>query len=572
MMPMPSQSILRARILQLLLDGGSWTRAKISRGLSQQSLAGAVIVATITIKLKHHEEEWDQALRRALACLVREGWLTSLRSGGCRITATGRRIAKAHPKSIGNDLLTVRGAIVFDLKRPVFPGDLLTGKMSKAARKQPRAYLDLGDLGGDVSGFPGAGLGKGAGFGKGGGGAGGGIGSLAGLGRGGGALGYGKGGKSLKIGVRPLRKITLQPAMAPGAPAGKARIVVTDLLPPVIKEIELLRDPRNVPVWFGTNRQRRKPDKPAKRFAGERDELTHYGRCIVNIPSGHTTGDTGPGALARLFGLGKDRILRTLHVTDHASEEVHWKEIAQDLARAEVKDKPVLFFIHGYNVGFDQAAIRTAQLGYDLKVPHLAFFSWASRAHWWQYTRDEGTVQDSMEAMVAYLAHLADLTQRAGRKLHILAHSLGNYLLLDTILSLLVETRATHPNLKVAGTIFAAPDVPTDRFKYVVRLMGKFSDRRTLYVSARDGALLVSKIKKDRPTVGRPPPITVMPDVHTIDVPGARLALLGHSYYAEHRPVIEDMHYLIHHGFQPDQRAALHGQQTAGGEKYWRLQ
>lgn len=38
--------------------------------------------------------------------------------------------------------------------------------------------------------------------------------------------------------------------------------------------------------------------------------------------------------------------------------------------------KQALVYIHGYNVGFEEAAIRAAQIGFDLKIGGItAFFS-----------------------------------------------------------------------------------------------------------------------------------------------------------------------------------------------------
>ncbi|MFX9020032.1 alpha/beta hydrolase, partial [Acinetobacter baumannii] len=58
--------------------------------------------------------------------------------------------------------------------------------------------------------------------------------------------------------------------------------------------------------------------------------------------------------------------------------------IETNAAKAEIADKlkagssrAMLIYVHGYNMGFEEAALRTAQLSYDLKFPGVAFFySW----------------------------------------------------------------------------------------------------------------------------------------------------------------------------------------------------
>ena len=57
-----------------------------------------------------------------------------------------------------------------------------------------------------------------------------------------------------------------------------------------------------------------------------------------------------------------------------------------DRLREEVRDsrrKEAFVFIHGYNVAFDDAIYRTAQIAYDLSFdgPPI-LYSWPSRASW----------------------------------------------------------------------------------------------------------------------------------------------------------------------------------------------
>ena len=220
-------------------------------------------------------------------------------------------------------------------------------------------------------------------------------------------------------------------------------------------------------------------------------------------------------------------------------------------------------------MSFHDAAVRTAQLGYDLKIPHLAFFSWPSKGRLSAYLKDQGSVQVTMKALGDYLELVVEQAQAAGKPLHVLAHSMGNYVLLDAILRLLALVGQGRPKLTIKSTIFAAPDLPAARLQQIVELMQTISPRKTLYVSAKDRALLLSGHLKGQPNAGEE--ITIAPGLQTIDVVGRRLSLLGHSYYAELKEVIADMHQLIHFGAEPDQRAILQRKETVQHETYWQL-
>ena len=58
--------------------------------------------------------------------------------------------------------------------------------------------------------------------------------------------------------------------------------------------------------------------------------------------------------------------------------------------------KTLLLFVHGFNVKFANAALRTAQLAHDLKFPGVAmFYSWPSQGDTSAYLHDEEAAQIS---------------------------------------------------------------------------------------------------------------------------------------------------------------------------------
>jgi len=62
----------------------------------------------------------------------------------------------------------------------------------------------------------------------------------------------------------------------------------------------------------------------------------------------------------------------------------------QASARRDGGPSQALVYLYGYNVGFEDAAIQAAQIGFDLKVPGAtAFFRWPSkdRAGRWRTAR-----------------------------------------------------------------------------------------------------------------------------------------------------------------------------------------
>jgi hypothetical protein len=153
------------------------------------------------------------------------------------------------------------------------------------------------------------------------------------------------------------------------------------------------------PVWFGTNR---KP-APGGGFGGERGAETLRGRVLVHVPRAHRFGEPGSGFWTR-FWSGDDR-LRVKEIAQRAQaafyDEIH--EIIQE-ARDQGDEPEALVFLHGYNVSFADAAIRAAQIGYDLKIPGAtAFFSWPSRGDPIAYAADEASIEASERAIADFL-------------------------------------------------------------------------------------------------------------------------------------------------------------------------
>lgn len=133
------------------------------------------------------------------------------------------------------------------------------------------------------------------------------------------------------------------------------------------------------PVWFGTNR---KPSPGSESFTGERNGEITRGRVDVFIPESHRFGESGSSFWTRLFRLDlRDDRLR-IQAVSARQRDAFFGEIHASMqdARDAGEAPHALIYLHGFNVSFKEAAIRAAQIGYDLKVPGAtAFFSWPSR-------------------------------------------------------------------------------------------------------------------------------------------------------------------------------------------------
>jgi esterase/lipase superfamily enzyme len=276
-------------------------------------------------------------------------------------------------------------------------------------------------------------------------------------------------------------------------------------------------------------------------------------------------GSIGSPWWRRLLTFTDDR-LRLLTVSQSSADE-HWGEIARQLAAADREEQHGVVFVHGYNVSFDQAALRAAQIGFDLSIKGaMSFFSWPSQGTVDGYAADEATIETNEDSIADYLT---DFAVRSGaRAVHVIAHSMGNRGVLRAVarIAALAEQRT---GVHFGQCILAAADVDAEKFRQLSAAYRRVAARTTLYVSMRDRAVEASHWLHQFPRVGLAPPVTVIDGLDTISVTNADLTVLGHGYVAEAREVLVDMHTLIHHDAPPAQRFGLKEATSARGERYW---
>jgi esterase/lipase superfamily enzyme len=319
------------------------------------------------------------------------------------------------------------------------------------------------------------------------------------------------------------------------------------------------------PVWYGTNRKLVDPKDFTKRYSAKRDERMHYGQCYVDIPKSHKIGELGSAWWKRLLSGSDDRLrLSTFYKMKEAE---FWKDVQQALLERDAGERMALVYIHGYNVSFDEAALRAAQIGYDLQVPGItAFFSWPSQGSVIGYPADEAAIEASEQYIADFLSRFA--SESGADRVHVISHSMGNRGLLRALQRIVRQAAAATKTM--FGQIFlAAPDVDAQLFRQLASVHHQLADRTTLYVCARDRALASSGILHDYPRAGYTPPVTVVDGIDTVEVTNIDLTLLGHGYYAAARDFLHDIHRLLIHNDPPPQRLGLRRAHTEGGQPYW---
>lgn len=256
----------------------------------------------------------------------------------------------------------------------------------------------------------------------------------------------------------------------------------------------------------------------------------------------------------------------------------------EDLRQEMLKGRDTMIFIHGFNVSFVEALEAGALLAASLPdKQNLVVFSWPSdgaSVPYMSYYSDREDARASGPALArAYLKlfdFMQDLRQRelkkldaAGaepivtelceRSLHVLAHSMGNYVLRQGVQAI----RAKEPRHIVRmfdQIIMAAPDEDDDAFELddKMRLLPALARRVTVYHNRHDRALVISdktKANPDRLGSEGPRMLDLLPKkVVIVDCsPVARAAdpLVQHSYYIRCAEVAKDIGWVLKDAEEP---------------------
>jgi esterase/lipase superfamily enzyme len=325
------------------------------------------------------------------------------------------------------------------------------------------------------------------------------------------------------------------------------------------------------PVWFGTNR---KPVATPRghEFTAEPYDRTTYGRVEVFVPKSHRFGETTNPYWRRLMrGTFSDDSLKVEDIR-LLGNDAFYAEVRQAIAQAmqASPDAQALVFLHGFNVTFEEAAIRAAQVGFDLKVPGpTAFFSWpsAGRPTPTDYIADELAIAASESTIADFLVEFAEKCGAAN--INLIAHSMGNRGLLGALQRIAADAEK-RGKVKFNQIFLAAPDVSRKQFLEVAGVYAEFSKRTTLYASNGDLPVYLSTIINAEPRAGYFRPYTITPGVDTIAVPDFDVDMLGHSYFAQAEALLYDIQTLMLSNKAPGARIRTFTTQEEGRD-FWEL-
>ena len=321
-----------------------------------------------------------------------------------------------------------------------------------------------------------------------------------------------------------------------------------------------------IPVFYATDRAPAvEPGQPPF-FTGDRSNpaALRFGIVNVSVPDDHRKGTLDKPRWWKLqFRQDPEKFVLALGAV--ALERAEFVARARELVSTGVLPE-ALVFVHGYTVGFVDAARRAAQIAYDLQFEGLPMlYSWASEGTAVRYGVDRGNAQFSPPRFQQFLA-LA-LGELSASWVHAIAHSMGNEVLVNALRDF---DAAALPEgaARLDQIIFAAPDIDAQTFRDLAAKFTTRAKRFTLYASSRDMALLASQAIHKYPRAGQAGEgLVVVDGVETIDASELDTGLMSHSYIGDHTSILSDIFYLLRRGSPGDRFGLVEMASPLG--RYW---
>ncbi len=315
-------------------------------------------------------------------------------------------------------------------------------------------------------------------------------------------------------------------------------------------------------LFYATDRARSGSSEPGEFYNSDHAPL-QYGTCTVSVPQKHQIAELETPVLR----MHPERHFELLSI-DTLDQQVFFDKLGLFMQR-DGSRKTALVFVHGFNISFEAAALRMAQMTSDLDFRGTPLvYSWPSDASLGSYREDERSVVETEGHLYHFLCGIAERSGKAG--IYLLAHSMGTRALTSAFIMLAKE----RPELLscFGAIVLAAPDINAERFRReLAPSLAGHGVPVTVYASRSDNALRVSENVNGNPRAGEVADIPlIVPGIETIDATDVDSDLLGHSYYNRSRTVLSDMFYIISRGLPASERFSLQPVDTAEG-RYWRF-
>ncbi|WP_459558371.1 alpha/beta hydrolase [Lacunimicrobium album] len=324
-------------------------------------------------------------------------------------------------------------------------------------------------------------------------------------------------------------------------------------------------------VFYATNRGQGQPTSSSRAtYTNEVLTTPTFGRAVIQIPSRGRGVDPLLETPRPKWGIIpvsqelKSAPLVEFPVVEPTTPPEFFAGINKQLAASANRD--ILLFVHGFNVNFDAAILRTAQIAWDMPFNGaIISYAWPTQGGLKNYSKDEPINLASVVPFTDFLTQLIGSVP-SNTKINIIVHSMGNRIVMQSLDQLPDFPDGRKP---IHNLVLCAPDVGVSDYRKWIPGCQAQCDQITLYTNIGDSALISSKGMHNEQRAGDSHPPIVTAGVDTVDCTRIELNLMGHSYYGSNPDVLTDLFILIKQNKPAAQRSHLKAiTETDGSQHY----
>lgn len=317
-------------------------------------------------------------------------------------------------------------------------------------------------------------------------------------------------------------------------------------------------------TFFATNRTADSEAAAAQMFGDGRSDVV-FGKSYVTLKRSADTFDIEPESLVKLDIVEEPEAPVSLSQNEILDADDIANEINSVIEDTENGD--LLFYVHGFNTGFAEAATRSAQLSYDLGFAGTTvFYSWPARGSTAAYVADSENASRSQRQLEMSLSQVIGATM--AKRVYLVAQGMGARLASRALKSIFLTQPALRSRVK--EIILIAPDIETEEFTVdLAPFLGSSSSPVTLYAASNNEALAASQSLNHQPLVGENKDgVLIVSGVETIDAGTTDTSLVSHASYTSPDSIVGDIWYLVRYGIRANSRRPLRAMYTDAGT-YW---
>ncbi|NDV23919.1 alpha/beta hydrolase [Desulfovibrio sp. JC022] len=296
---------------------------------------------------------------------------------------------------------------------------------------------------------------------------------------------------------------------------------------------------QEIELFYATDRKATGSTVPDKAFGDEQGKLS-WGACSVTIPYDKEIKDLQKSHFTMTsYGLSPACGYK---ITD--IRQLPLRSFGTTLPKRldGNPDNSALIFVHGFNNSFEEAAVLTARMSYQLQYQGAPlFFSWPAQGDKLDYLEDEQRADHTVPQLTEFLKEVAE--KSTAENIYLIGSSMGCEPLCEALADLNLSSEDMD---RIKELILITPDI--NRNKFAEKIFPKLHNTRariTVYTSSRDDKLALAHKQRNGVRLGDVVNNADLPGIDFVDASAIDSSLDGKPRFVKQTSIYNDISNIV---------------------------